>query len=363
MTLTLIQAMRGLASACVALMHVKIFLTKYGDPGFFNGLPEFLGAIPCMFFAISGYFMAMLIDRREHNFLLNRLVRIYPTYFVIIALAFLLRAFSLKPLGPGDLPLVLTLLPLGPSPDYKLGIEWTLIYELFFYLVCAYYCRQGYHHLFPRMCIAWYLALMGASFFLPTPEPIPNALNIWASPWNANFASGALVYYFLRSARKPTTWAWVLALGLATYAAFEGTPFLKAKSIVFFGAACTVILVGLVLLEKWVRAPRLLVRLGDYSYPLYLVHVTIILTTISVWMRLTEVKPGVATGLTALGLCLLATWPLGWLDVTMHKHFKAGLKKFLAARAVRAAARAEPVAAAGLAVELNQPVGASGERP
>ena len=29
-------------------MHIKIFLTKYGDPGLFNGLPEFLGAIPCM---------------------------------------------------------------------------------------------------------------------------------------------------------------------------------------------------------------------------------------------------------------------------------------------------------------------------
>lgn len=356
MTLTLIQAMRGLASACVVLMHIKIFLTKYGDPGFFAGLPEFLGAIPCMFFAISGYFMAMLIDRRDKHFLANRLVRIYPTYCCIIALAFVLRAFSMKPLGLGDLPLVLPLLPLGSGLDYKLGIEWTLVYEVFFYLICAYYCRPGFHDRFPRMLVAWYLALMGASFFLPVPD-MPNFLNIWASPWNANFASGALVYYFLRSYRRPATWGWIAAMGLATYFAFVGTPVLKAKSVIFFGAACTLVLLGLVLVEKWVRAPRFLERLGDYSYPLYLAHVTIILTTISLSMRLTGAAPGVGTGLVACVLALLSTWPLGKLDVAMHKRLKAKLKGYFAAREARAAARTVPAPPPGVAVEIERPAG------
>ena len=249
MTLTLIQAMRGLASACVVLMHIKIFLTKYGDPGLFNGLPEFLGAIPCMFFAISGYFMAMLVDRRDQHFLANRLVRIYPTYCGIIALAFVLRSVSMKPLHLADLPFVLPLLPFGTGLDYKLGIEWTLVYEVTFYLICAWYCRPGRYELFPRMLVAWYLALLGASFFLPVPD-MPNPLNIWASPWNANFCSGALVYYFFRSIRKPSSWLWALVLGVATYFAFVGTPVLKAKSVLFFGAACTLILFGMIDYEK-----------------------------------------------------------------------------------------------------------------
>lgn len=359
MTLTLIQAMRGLASTCVVLMHIKIFLTKDGTPGIFSLLPDTLGAIPCVFFAISGYFMAMLVDRHDRHFLANRLVRIYPTYLGIIALAFVIRAACLIPFDLYNLPLVASLLPFGPGLDYKLGIEWTLVYELVFYFICAFYCRPGFYDLFPRMLIGWYLALMVAAFFVTVPL-MPNAINIWAMPWNANFVSGALVYYFMRSVKKPSAWLWLLGLALATYATFHFSPNERGRTIVFFGGIATLILIGAVVAERWVRAPSFLVKLGDYSYVLYLLHVTILVSTFSVYKRWTGTSPGVGTGLVALALVLLASWPLGRVDVAMHKRFKGKLKKYFAAREARAAAAAAEetaVATPGVAVELNRPLG------
>lgn len=360
MTLTLIQAIRGLASACVVLMHIKIFLTKDGIPGFFSLVPNQLGAIPCMFFAVSGYFMAMLLDRRDHHFLANRFVRIYPTYFGMIAVAYLVRLACRIPFDLYNLPLVMSLLPFGPGLDYKLGIEWTLIYEILFYFICAYYCRPGMHDLFPRMLIAWYLLLMAAVFVVNVPL-MPNAINIWASPWNANFVSGALIYHFMRSLKKPSSWFWLVVLAVATVATYHFSTSERARIIVLCGAIATAILAGVVVLERWVRAPLILERLGDYSYVLYLFHVTVIVSTFSVYTRLTGNPPGPAMGTLALVLAVAASWPLGRADVALHKRLKGKLKRYLNARE---AAKAGATAAAqsvtpGVAVELNRPLGPS----
>lgn len=359
MTLTLIQAMRGLCSLCVAIVHVKIFFTRYGDPGFFEAVPDWLGAIPTMFFAISGYFMAMLLARKDRYFLYNRLIRIYPTYFTMIAIAFILRAFSMKPLRLTDLPLVMTLFPFGSGLDYKLGIEWTLIYEMVYYFICAYYCRPQLLHIFPRMCLAWYLATLVAACIVPV-SPMANILTFCASPWNLSFIAGVLVYFLLASPRKIVPWIWAVVLVAATYTTFKISPFLANKGIVFFGGLAGLILIGLVLLESLVRAPWFLVRLGDFSYVFYLIHVSIILTVIEIWMRLTGTKPNPVTGIVAVGLCLLLSWPLGRLDLTLHKYCKSWMKRMLDAQAARRAAVFQANGVPCATVEAERPGGPTG---
>ena len=135
MTYTLIQALRGVLCLGVVLMHIKIYLTRLGDPSFFSYMPDIFGGIPCGFFAISGYFMAFLVDRNSSNFLIQRLLRVYPMYFIVVALAFVLRAFTSSPLNFDDIFKVLSLLPFGMGKSYKLGIEWTLVYEIWYYFM------------------------------------------------------------------------------------------------------------------------------------------------------------------------------------------------------------------------------------
>ena len=178
MTYTLIQAMRGLLAVGVVFAHCLIFLGVYGDPIYPEYLPDIFGGIPCMFFAISGFFMAMLVDRASPNFLPQRLLRVYPTYFIILALAYLLRSLTSMPLNFSDFFAILPLFPFKEGLDYKLGIEWTLLYEMFYYLVCAVFCLKSLRTRFPAFLTGWFLATLAGGFFLSVPPVKPSLATI-----------------------------------------------------------------------------------------------------------------------------------------------------------------------------------------
>jgi exopolysaccharide production protein ExoZ len=355
MTYRWVQVLRGMLSLSVALIHIKIFLTRAaGDAGLFNNIPDSFGNAPCVFFVISGYFMAMLIDRREKHFLLNRVIRIYPPYILAIFLAYLLR-FDTKKLFT-DLYAVITLLPLGSGLDYKLGIEWSLIYEIFFYFLCAFYARPDRAGTFPKMLIAWYLATLVAAMYVVVPV-LPNMLNIWASSWNLCFIGGALVYHLLLSYRKPAVQFWAVCVTLATAAAYIFAPSGRVQGLISYAIFSPLLLIALIGLERVIRAPRVFVKLGDYSYALYLIHVSIILTTLKLWEQFVGTPPTSMTGVLALILCLLSCWAFGFVDVSMHNRLKAFVKKKLAARHSAVIPTNEPACAPAVAGGNDGPRG------
>lgn len=100
----------------------------------FNRVPLIFVQGAFWFFEISGFIMAYLTDRNlNKNFLLQRVVRIYPPYFLAIATSIVLSAVFLGDYTVSwwDLVRALTLLPLGQI-QYVLPVEWSLTYEIFF---------------------------------------------------------------------------------------------------------------------------------------------------------------------------------------------------------------------------------------
>jgi len=323
MKYTLIQALRGLLCVGVVFMHIKIYLTRLGDPSIFEAVPYVLGGIPCGFFAISGYFMAFLVDRNAPNFLLQRLVRVYPTYFIIVGMAFVMRAFTQHPLNFDDMPQVLSLLPFGMGKSYKLGIEWTLVYEVWYYFICAFFCRPKWKDRFPAFLIVWLIAqvLMDTLAFKP-PLPVPNFMSVWLSIWNYSFIMGGLTFYYLQRRQDPVVLYWagqVVFLSGVAYSAL----YMKSYAILYLlGFVSCIAVDWLIRLEKRIHSPKILSQLGDYSYALYLVHSNIIILVLDRWTYFTGEAPGLIAGLMALVLSMGAFWYLGQMDVWVHKQCK-----------------------------------------
>lgn len=324
MTYTLIQALRGLLCVGVVFIHIKIYLARLGDPSLFAYVPNILGGIPCGFFVVSGYFMAFLVDRNAPNFLLQRLVRVYPMYFIVVGLAFILRAFTHSPLNFDDMPQVLSLLPFGMGKSYKLGIEWTLVYEIWYYFICAFFCRPGWNKRFPAFLLAWlFVQVMVDTLAFTPPKPVPNVLQVWFAIWNYSFIMGALTFYYLQRRQEPETMSWAGHVLFASICAISAL-YMKSYSVLYFLALVSCVLVDwLIRLESRVRAPKLMAQLGDYSYALYLVHSNVIILVLDRWTAITGEKPGLIAGLMALVLCMGSFWYLGQVDVYVHKRCKA----------------------------------------
>jgi len=357
MKYTLIQALRGLLSVAVVFMHLRMALTGMfgihsieGDPTIFAFLPDMIGGVPCGFFAISGYFMAFLVDRDSPDFLANRLVRVYPTYFICVALAFALRAFTAKPLSPRDLPAVLSLLPVGAGNDYKLGIEWTLVYEVTFYFACAFFCRPKWRKRFPAFLIGWLFLIAAANMaaaFAPAygqpgghiwtaifrvipyypPPPLPNPLSIWFSIWSYCFVVGALMFYFLQRRSDPATMFWTGQVLLVSALAICVSAASGLQLLYILGLLSAFLIMALISLEKRFRSPKFLAQLGDYSYALYLIHPTIIILVLDRWHAITGQKPRLVASLFTLVVCFAAFWFLGQMDILVHKYCKKRLSR------------------------------------
>jgi len=340
MTYTHIQALRAILCIMVAFVHVKIYLVKQGSPSFFEYVPDLFGGVPCAFFAVSGYFMAFLVDRRSKHFLAQRLVRVYPMYIIVIALAYVMRAFTDHQLNFDDLPFVLSLLPFGMGKSYKLGIEWTLVYEIWYYLICAFFVRPQWTRYFPGFLLAWFFVCVICHIFaFKPPQPVPNMLNIWTSIWNPSFILGALTFYYIQRYNEPFTQQMTLLVMLALSLVCLELWAVRFSVLYILGALSCVLLYWLIKLERYFSAPPMLAQYGDYSYSLYLIHSNVIILVFDRWKYFTGSEPGPVAGLMALVLCIGGAWYLGQIDVTVHSRLRVWLNKALSPKPAVAAPR------------------------
>ncbi|WP_243367095.1 acyltransferase family protein [Fundidesulfovibrio soli] len=340
MTYTHIQALRAILCIMVAFVHVKIYLLKQGDPSYFIHVPDLIGGVPCAFFAISGYFMAFLVDRNSKHFLAQRLVRVYPMYFMVIVMAFVMRAFTNHQLNLDDLPYVMSLLPFGMGKSYKLGIEWTLVYEIWYYLICALFARPKWTKYFPGFLLAWLFACIIVHIFaFKPPQPVPNMLNIWFSIWNPSFILGALTFYYIQRYNEPFTQQMMLLVMTAVSLACLELWAVRFSVLYILGVLSCFLLYGLIKLESRVSSPPMLAQYGDYSYTLYLIHTNVIILVFDRWKYFTDTPPGLIAGLMALVLCIGGAWYLGQVDVTVHARLRVWLNKYLSRKAALSAPR------------------------
>ncbi len=288
-----LQALRGVAVLLVVWFHLWGWEQSYGlnTPGFME-VRWFGFAGVDLFFALSGFVITH--TQSQHlgrpaavpGYLLRRLWRIYPTYWVTLALAALAFTFILKDpfLRYGWRDEWLHWLPLlPPPPDNRyIGPAWSLTYEIMFYLVFAVVM------VFPRRLGPWLLAAWGLVVLAVLPSWKPHGdpyLATALSPFILEFLGGCLVSVLVR--RGVTGYGrTALALGLA----YEAAAIAVVRSlttddwmvvtahqhirVTIYGPMAVLVVYGLAASELRGRAiaPRWLQRVGDASYSIYLIH-------------------------------------------------------------------------------------------
>ncbi|MFP5258958.1 MAG: acyltransferase family protein [Acidobacteriota bacterium] len=190
-----IQILRTLFMSMVLYLHVRAYLFIYGAQTgtFFNLVPDAFMAVALPFFSISGFIMAFLIDIGYRNFLARRLLRVYPTYLCGVAISVLVGYLLWGKLpGPGIFA-ASSLLPLGPV-DLPLRVEWTLIYEVVYYVLISPFATPRLSRYFPAFLVVWAGAVLVAYFGFGLQEAY--VFNTWRTvlfaPYNLYFITAAI---------------------------------------------------------------------------------------------------------------------------------------------------------------------------
>jgi exopolysaccharide production protein ExoZ len=323
-----LQVLRGLAALAVVLFHVHeylLILSGKPDTYFrFFGVQFSMGA--WFFFVLSGFLMSYLIDTGSDRFLIRRLVRIYPTYWLAVLAVIVLKLALFDSIAVPGFVRALSLLPQDKPVGYALGIEWTLIYEVFFYFVCSAFAFSRMRRLFPTFLAAWGIAIIvGQSAFgtrtlmSPQPQQLPFSL------FNLLFISGGLGYYAWKRIERPNYGVAVVG-GLVAIASLveAGSITSELWGFLLRGVGFATIIVVAAMLDRKPRdsgGPSVPEKFGDYSYALYLTHVPVI-TIILAKAREYHFENGTVIATVAVSLALLTGWYYGKVDLLLHQNLK-----------------------------------------
>jgi exopolysaccharide production protein ExoZ len=327
-----LQVFRGIAAVAVVLFHVNCYLDSlYKAPDTaFRVFTVHFGLGAWFFFSLSGFLMAYMVDTSRDRFFRRRLLRIYPTFWLAVGLTLLAKVALFGGVSNRRLFHAASLLPLGGKAVYPLSVEWTLIYEVFFYCVCAAFATAALHRWFPGFLACWggAIAVANVGFghppvILPSPRQIPFSL------FNLLFIMGGLGYYAFKivdpTVRVRRLLLGVAGAGLLIYYFRNGSEIVGYSGLgLSFTAA---ILWGALGDRRDSPAPSgsFFEGLGDASYGLYLIHVPIVTCFFVVMTQKTGLRYPTAAGVAATILALVGGWWFGKLDVALQRRLKRRL--------------------------------------
>lgn len=302
MRLQNIQALRGIAALFVAFSHLLIIEQKYAGDQILGQWIE-LGMVGVdLFFVISGFIMVHVAWSVRHGakavleFLYARVSRIYPLYWLITLVT--IGIWVWKPeivfSSMSDAPDIVKSFLLIPDdrPPF-LAIGWTLIHEMFFYLVFAIALFFKPKFMLPFLGIWAVILGVGISLGWDGTSPL---MEILFNPLSYEFLAGALAAWLLKMYNAPfakialllgiVVSVTVLALSLDRH---DGMPATFADRAILFTLPATLIVYGLAGIEVHGKLfSKLLSRLGDWSYSLYLTHILSLSLIGRLWNWLTK---------------------------------------------------------------------------
>jgi len=303
-----IQVLRGIAALLVVLLHIGGMqvgiIAEAGRTEPLGGFWQKGFAGVDIFFVISGFIMVYITQNLGNKsydvfrFLKSRVTRIFPLWWVYAgAMALIFFAIFGVPFRPeiaansgGGLAYLSRSFLLIPQPENPiLPLGWTLIHEMYFYFVFAVLLFLP-RKMWGTLLLAWALQILlsaglGAQVFATR-----SFADLISSPLTIEFILGAGIgFLYLRDiVVAPRLLAFLGAIWFST-ALFLFPPMESLHAnwgrVLMFGAPAAIIVFGLVSTERatGLQAPRFLVRLGDWSYSLYLGHLIVLLCVKNVW--------------------------------------------------------------------------------
>lgn len=313
-----LQYLRAVAAVLVVIWHASYHLWAVrGDDVLLAKTPGLSGALGVtLFFVISGYLMATLAVRSSPGqFLLHRAIRIYPIYWIVLAIVMAINIAV--GFGYGIDPLAIALMP-GAARNYTLGVEWTLPFELSFYFVVFVVMLFRATRFIPLIGILWAAIIVVLLPLAPGLQQgqFPRLSHLLISEWTLPFALGLLIPAAIKRGFTSTM---SLPVGIALVAFAE---YAQSYSNYILPFAC-------IFLVHWAVVPRgkddaskeirPLTKLGDWSYALYLCHVPIMMWLFKLapasW---SNVALYCVVVLLSLGACAV----LGSFDLALYRRLK-----------------------------------------
>jgi exopolysaccharide production protein ExoZ len=265
-----LQALRAFAAISVLTFHFSLIGV--------TGLPIHPGAFGVdLFFVLSGFIIAYSADRDSSHFLLHRLIRVLPPYWIATFLGFLLVVLntslweSVQWLGQS-----LFFLPGPGGRGAIIFVAWTLVYELLFYglyAICLRLSRRS----------AYMVCTLLLLFFAFGVNRIGLPLRPW--PLFAEFSYGLVIFGLYRHVDATERWLWgvpllLIGTGIALLYTIEGqlpgSEGIEAdfRRVLVWGLPAAMIVLGLLLWERRgvSSSNRFLRMLGNASYAMYLLH-------------------------------------------------------------------------------------------
>jgi len=288
-----IQALRGLAALMVLAAHIKGAELDYGGAGVLLPSWLYMGVAGVdLFFLISGFVMAhvALAGARgpdaARRFVFNRAARIYPAYWAVTLLLMLLYAGKLALFSEATpFPNAVATFLLLPSDSFPLlPVGWTLVHEVYFYIVFAAFVFWRPAGL-PLFLGVW-AAMVAAALAFGVVDATAWT-NVIFNPLTFEFIAGAAIAIVVRRGvtrfARPAFIAGALLFAIET-AFFTDLLYPDAMGRFALRAALiappfALILYGAAALERrdGALAPSWLRRTGDASYSMYLIHVPVFL--------------------------------------------------------------------------------------
>ena len=333
--LSSLEAVRAIAAVLVVLMHATHLMRvpQFSGHVGLGGLFDFGYVGVDVFFVLSG-FLITYVHHGElgggvthwREFLWKRFVRIFPIYWLVLALSVLPSLLSrlasgrrpLIDMGLDALPGTLLLWIGGGLPEI-VGVAWSLQFEILFYLsFCVLLLHVG---LGLTLYAAW-AALSVAQAYGVLHSPLPLSLG---DPMCLEFLLGVAAGLIARRAPLFTLPGQGLLVAAALVAAVvyerigpQGTHAFGGR--IALGLAVAALILTLVAWERRrpARLPRPLAALGATSYSLYLSHCLLINIALAALAKvgLYRLLPESVLFLVAMTVALVGGWALGrWVEL------------------------------------------------
>ncbi|MEO6283912.1 MAG: acyltransferase [Dyadobacter sp.] len=321
-----IQILRAIAALLVVFAHFEFVKPAVGSFGV------------DIFFIISGFIMAYIIDKNPDAFLYRRLVRIVPIYWFMTLLTVVL--FIFKPtwfrnviINSDAIIKSLLFIPYrmkGSGPILSLG--WTLNYEMFFYVVIA-ICtgflggKKGM-----TICLL-FLSLFVLAFNIYPPTNY--VLSFYSGSIVLEFVIGSLLFYYWtqqKVAPSSSVQSLGIVLGVLSFGFLIIADHLydpRVYRFLVFGIPAFFVTNMFLVLERRVNPKNklhaLAILLGDASYAMYLVHPFVIYAFIRLVFKRFKVE-GIAFELTELIVTLIIVC---LVSIAIHRWFEKPVMKKL----------------------------------
>jgi exopolysaccharide production protein ExoZ len=287
MKLTSIQALRGAAAIAVVLFHIWLLeLHVYGSATICASFFKNGWAGVDLFFVLSGFVMVKVTQgkfasiKNTVEFLYDRIFRIFPLYWVLTSLILVLLAIKPQLFHSMGHPSLISSFLLFPQLNQNpfLGQAWTLVFEMYFYYVFAFFMILLESRVSYALC-SW-AVLLAALNLLARGESQSALINLVASPLSLEFILGCFVAKIIYSGFERYAAAAGLvsatciltgAFAVVTHPDEHVSPW---ERFFVFGIPFALLTYALVVLEQQgrLKPPGWLAKIGDFSYSLYLTH-------------------------------------------------------------------------------------------